>query len=296
MKIERISENQIKCTLNKSDLASRQLMLTEFAYGTEKAKAFFRDMMEQASDELGFEAEDIPLMIEAVPVNPDCIVLIITKVEDPEELDTRFSRFAPVEVDMNPETDEDSEYDLDEDEEEEEEESSNDITEVKVEIDGNNQQDLAKLFGEKSPILDAVKDAVSDISKKVTDAMGDFVPLPQTVEKVGDSKDEKTTKEKKVERPRILAFSNLEDACGACRIIMDGKYDGNNTLYKDEITGKYYLVLFAGEMERQAFRQLLAIALEYGEEVRFTYAIQAYYEEHYKLVVKNQAVKTLAAI
>ena len=34
-------------------------------------------------------------MIEAIPLNSDCIVLIITKVEDPEELDTRFSKFAP---------------------------------------------------------------------------------------------------------------------------------------------------------------------------------------------------------
>jgi adapter protein MecA 1/2 len=37
----------------------------------------------------------MPLMIEAVPVSAESIVLIITKVEDPEELDTRFSRFAP---------------------------------------------------------------------------------------------------------------------------------------------------------------------------------------------------------
>lgn len=34
-------------------------------------------------------------MIEAIPLNSECIVLIITKVEDPEELDTRFSKFAP---------------------------------------------------------------------------------------------------------------------------------------------------------------------------------------------------------
>ena len=52
-------------------------------------------MMQQASFECGFEAEDIPLMIEAIPLNSECIVLIITKVEDPEELDTRFSKFAP---------------------------------------------------------------------------------------------------------------------------------------------------------------------------------------------------------
>lgn len=95
MKIEKINDNQIRCTLTKEDLASRQLKISELAYGTEKAKNLFRDMMRQANYEFGFEAEDIPLMIEAVPMSADCIVLIITKVEDPEELDTRFSRFAP---------------------------------------------------------------------------------------------------------------------------------------------------------------------------------------------------------
>lgn len=95
MKIEKVSENQIRCTLTKEDLASRELQISELAYGTEKAKNLFRDMMQQANFEFGFEAEDIPLMIEAIPMNAECIVLIITKVEDPEELDTRFARFAP---------------------------------------------------------------------------------------------------------------------------------------------------------------------------------------------------------
>jgi len=95
MKIEKVNENQIRCTLTREDLASRELKISELAYGTEKAKNLFRDMMQQANFEFGFEAEDIPLMIEAIPLNAECIVLIITKVEDPEELDTRFSRFAP---------------------------------------------------------------------------------------------------------------------------------------------------------------------------------------------------------
>ena len=52
-------------------------------------------MMQQASFDFGFEAENIPLMIEAIPSSADSIVLIITKVEDPEELATRFSKFTP---------------------------------------------------------------------------------------------------------------------------------------------------------------------------------------------------------
>jgi len=95
MKIEKLNDNQIRCTLTQADLAARQLKLSELAYGTEKARNLFRDMMQQASFDFGFEADDIPLMIEAIPASSDSIILIITKVEDPEELDTRFSKFTP---------------------------------------------------------------------------------------------------------------------------------------------------------------------------------------------------------
>lgn len=93
MKIERINDNQIKCTLTRSDLASRQIRMSELVYGNEKTKGLFQDMMEQASSEVGFEASDLPLMIEAIPVSMDCIVLMITKVEDADEMDTRFTSF-----------------------------------------------------------------------------------------------------------------------------------------------------------------------------------------------------------
>lgn len=94
MKIEKINDNQIRCTLTREDLVSRQIKLSELAYGTEKIKRLFQDMMQQASVECGFEADDIPLMIEAVPLSPESIMLIITKVDSPDELDTRFSNFS----------------------------------------------------------------------------------------------------------------------------------------------------------------------------------------------------------
>lgn len=95
MKIEKLNDNQIRCTLTKDDLASRQIKLSELAYGSEKTRELFQDMMEQAANDVGFEADNIPLMIEAIPLPNECIILIVTKVEDPEELDTRFAKFAP---------------------------------------------------------------------------------------------------------------------------------------------------------------------------------------------------------
>ena len=95
MKIEKISENQIRCTLTKTDLDNYEVKLSELAYGTEKARNLFQEMMEQAQLQCGFEVDNTPLMIEAIPLNMESIILVITKVEDPEELDTRFSKFAP---------------------------------------------------------------------------------------------------------------------------------------------------------------------------------------------------------
>ena len=94
MKIERISENQIRCTLTREDLASRRINLRELAYGSEKAKMLFQDMMQEAFREFGFSVENSPLMIEAIPISGDEIVLSITRVDDPEELDSRFARFS----------------------------------------------------------------------------------------------------------------------------------------------------------------------------------------------------------
>lgn len=93
MKIEKLNDDQIRCTLTMADLAERKIRLHELAYGTEKARSLFRDMMEEAYRKFGFSAENVPIMIEAVPFADDGIVLIISKVDDPEELDTRFSRF-----------------------------------------------------------------------------------------------------------------------------------------------------------------------------------------------------------
>ncbi|MBO4325165.1 MAG: adaptor protein MecA [Lachnospiraceae bacterium] len=108
MKIEKISDNQIRCTLNPQDLRERHLKLSEFAYGSGKAKELFSDMMEKASEEFNFEADNSPLMIEAIPTSPESLILIITKVENPEELDARFSTFTPYKKDENEDDEETS--------------------------------------------------------------------------------------------------------------------------------------------------------------------------------------------
>lgn len=266
MKIEKLSENKIKCTLNRDDLDSRDIMLTEFAYGSEKARAFFRDLMIQAEEEVGFEAEDIPLMIEAVPVSQDCIVLFVTKVSDPEELDTRFSRFTQGKEEDSEEYDEE-EFD----------------------------EDSAE--GLYHAVKDAVKSAMEGISQVAQEAAGDtFIPLNESIEKVEKDGTKRVEAEEKPKvHTAIYTFSQLDDVCMVASYLQ-GEYHGDNTLYKDMVGGEYTLILSSGGEKPENFTKVLNRISEYGVRKRCTYATQAYYEEHDLCVIRSNALQTLAGL
>ena len=82
MKVERISDTQVKVILYASDLNDRNINLSELAYGTEKTVGLFREMMEQAVMECGFKFNNSPLMIEATPLSVDSLMLIISVIDE----------------------------------------------------------------------------------------------------------------------------------------------------------------------------------------------------------------------
>ena len=269
MKIEKVNDHQIRCTLTREDLADRELKLSELAYGTEKAKDLFRDMMQQASFEFGFEAEDIPLMIEAIPLNSECIVLIITKVEDPDELDTRFSKFAP------------------------------------SVHDGDTALD---------DVLDSIAegaDDVLDLFKKIQNgkagnASADSSSSPE--EKNADNTDLENTKrsfknalQKKLsdttvsaELIRIYSFRSLREVIGCAHVLSDF-YRGMNSLYR-EGNGSYLLVLSKSEHTPIDFNKICNILSEYGSNVKSVPASEAYLEEHFEPIIKDNALQSLSCI
>lgn len=243
MKIEKVNENQIRCTLTREDLASRELKISELAYGTEKAKSLFRDMMQQANFEFGFEAEDIPLMIEAIPLNAECIVLIITKVEDPEELDTRFSRFAPS-VTEDFESDEDEEYN-----------------------DHEDHQEMLDLF------------------RRLRETKADAAAAgPEQKKEIAEDESRRT---------RIFRFDTLQQVMSAAAVT-GSRYEGLSTLYKDERTQKYLLVLTQGDSGRDDFDRVSNMISEYGNLQRSMPAGKTFLEEHYEALVADKALELLS--
>lgn len=259
MKIEKVNDHQIRCTLTREDLADRELKISELAYGTEKAKNLFRDMMQQASFEFGFEAEDIPLMIEAIPLNSECIVLIITKVEDPEELDTRFSKFAP------------SVHDTD--------------------------GDLDEMIDSLSEGADDVLDLFKKIHENTFADAIEKNEAPVQEEKPAKTRKNKPEAAPKQEQPlvRIFSFDSINTVARISRVLVTC-YDESNSLYKNEAAHRYILVVSKGKHSPVEFNKVCNILSEYGTTEKFVSASEAYLEEHFNPIIKENALQALSKI
>lgn len=237
MKIERINENQIRCTLTSFDLSVRNLNLGELAYGSEKARSLFREMIQKASNEVGFEAEDIPLMVEAIPLSNESVMLVITKIDDPEELDTRFAKFSPT-----------------------------------------NEDDTESMSG--------------DLANELLEGADGLLSL------LGADKKEETGSEQKKEEAktsaiRIYNFQSLDQISDAARTIGQ-VYNGQNTLYKKPESRQYYLIIRNSPDKSLNFSRVCNLLAEYGSKIHQDYATEAYYKEHYEVLIKDHALQSMA--
>lgn len=259
MKIEKISDSQIRCTLNRADLLSREIKISELAYGTEKAKTLFHDMIEQASHQFGFEADEVPLMIEAIPVSPDCIVLIITKVDDPEELDTRFSRFAPSADEFS------------------NEEGEDDVPDIDVFLDPFN----LGLPDESLP------------NAPENDASETFIPINDSV----IDTDSKATGEDSAPKDsdsvtKLFSFGSWDLASKAAVQIGEA-FKGTSAFYKNSSKGLYFLALTAVPDSETGFFHACNICSEYGTKERFNAGTQGFLNEHCKTLITENAISIL---
>jgi adapter protein MecA 1/2 len=232
MKLEKINDHQIRCTLSKSDLTDREIKISELAYGTEKAQELFKDMMEQASFEFGFEADNVPLMIEAIPLTTDSIMLIITKVDDPDDLDTKFATL-----------------------------TSN-----------------IKKFKKRDSSIDS-----KDIDSDTVDSSN--VP----------DQNEKKFSVKGDHHILTYSFDSLDDVCYFSQQIAS-LFTGINSLYKNDVNSRYYLILHNSDFDDTTFKTISGIASEYGINEPANYATEAYYDEHFETIIKHKATQLLSKV
>ena len=240
MRIDKINDNQIRCFLSKEDMESRQLHLKELAYGTEKARALFHELLREARARFGFEVENMPVMVEAVPLQDDSLVLIVTKVDNPEELDTRFSNFAP-----------------------------------------SVQKDALPAQQPPSPLSQLLKSLREN---------GGGAESPANAEEALKARREYMM------TSRLYSFDTMADVISAAKVIAPN-LPGDSSLYRDEQSGKLFLLIRLQGMEELGSMQgSLAALSEYGKPERVSAARQQYLITHCTAVCKKNALETLSQL
>ncbi len=256
MKIEKINDKQIRCTLNGDDLANRHIKLSELAYGTDNAKALFQDMMEQAKKEYGFNAENSPIMVEAVPMAPDSIMLIISKIDDPEEMDTRFSRFS---------------------------DAPGEDASASSEKHFAGADDILELFKK-------IVEAKEEDGAKDTDA--GTAASPKGAE--GGPSDD-SGKDPQIGLLQLFHFSTLDGVIEAAHGL-NHLFSEENSLFKDSLTGDYLLVLHQNSCSPEDFNRVCNILSEYSQSTRFFSSGAAFLNEHMTCILRGNALQTLAEL
>ena len=99
MRMEKINSSQIRIVITSQDLQEWKLSVREMKYGSRETTELFRQMLQKAAQQFSFNQEGLPIMIEAVPIGPEELLLIISAVEDAEELDPHFAEYAETETD-----------------------------------------------------------------------------------------------------------------------------------------------------------------------------------------------------
>ena len=97
----------------------------------------------------------------------------------------------------------------------------------------------------------------------------------------------------------IFEFDEIDKASDACRNV--NSYDYVSVFYKDEKNKKFYLVLsISGNVPKLTmddFNKVCNTLAEYGTRIRGKVGMnQAYYEEHYKIIIKEDAVSKLSRL
>ena len=90
MKIERISETQMKFVLMPHDLEERDIKISELSHSSDKTQQLFREIMQLAQEEGAFTSENAPYLIEAMRVGVDSLTVMVTKM-DASDLEQRFT-------------------------------------------------------------------------------------------------------------------------------------------------------------------------------------------------------------
>ena len=241
-------------------------------------------------------------------------ILMLRSTDDPDELDTRFSRFTNG-IEFDPKSGDMDEYafdpedsDLDDEDEEVEEEDGpeedgagdTEDPEGKLGPDGVQIQQGPEIRAEinipkssqinPQDIMHMIDSIVSGLAEKVGakgTVSGSGAPVPPGMSGGAPGKKPQGAQPDPF---ALYEFRDLQSVVQAAKLV-GPHYDSENILYKNPVNQRYYLYLGRERNSVEEFAQLCTIMNEFGSRCRTSYASKEYFEEHTVKVLEDALIQ-----
>ena len=258
MVFEKLNDNQIKCVLDKEDLFSRKINIKDLFYGSPETEQLFKEVVSKAQVNFDFNTQKFPISIDAIPLPNDTLVIIITIVEDPEEIDSRFSRFTP---DPNA--------------------ASDKLFSSKADTSAGHEDIFSFFSNIANQISNSPKDSPED-SNLFDSVKNDFSSFDSTIAKDPDGT-----------MTIIFKFENIDKIIELSNMLIK-IYNDNNSLYK--LGTSYYLFVYNTEHNEETFFKICDLISEYGNPVINSPTTSEHILEHAELIIADTAIQELSQI
>ncbi len=302
MKQERINDNKVRFILDRQDLEERNLEITDLSYGSPGAKELFDELMQLAKEEMGLDEGAHPMMVEAIPMAGSGLVVNISRVMDnPDELDPRFSRFTNG---LEYDTVSDQEMDgpgFDDEYGEPESEGqdgpgSEDNGPGGLIPDGIQIQQGPEIRAEiniprsasidPKDIMSVIDNIMSGLAGKLNGGEGSG---KQPKEPAGAAVKKPAEENNEVDGFAVYEFRDLQSVIRAARLL-NHNYHSKSILYKNPVNRKYYLYLGREHNTIPEFAGAISLLNEFGSRCRITYASKEYFDEHMEKLLDDALI------
>lgn len=228
MEFIRIDENTVRCIVNEDDMREYDVEIDDFLKNRSKVQEFLHNIVERASDEIGYEPKDglLAMQIMMLPKNR----LAITFSEKMEE--------------------------------------------------GGELGDLG--------------DLIQQVAGATLEKVASLKELFEDEESNEKSESQKTGKKKKAQTVsmRIFKFDSMNEFEEFTAVISD-KLNVKSSLFKDEQSKQFYVILEKGRLSKVNFSYVCRIATEYGTFISDKEDRKAYIEEHFTCIIAAKAIKII---
>lgn len=256
MEFERIGENTVQCRMTVEEMNDYGLGIEDFFTNQEKSREFLEQLVERAEEEIGYEVESGMISMQLMRMPDDSLVITFSDKGE-EGLNSMLSQIQNMAGMLEKDFKKDR---------------------MLEEIGASCEEDIHH--------EENMEEFENSSGNSATTAE-EFLEHMKEVEKKN-----KERQRQKQSASRVFRFESLTMVE---RFVDSLQIEKNipSKLYKDQESGKWYLLIKKGKLKLEEYMELCQLLQEYAVLCSHQPFVEQYCKEHYTSVIAKQALKTI---